>query len=165
MTTLIATTPEGVAIQELADLVKGCAAFQEACQKEGEPETTLDQHVHYPLTREGVPEFYPFAVLTHGESSRRRFADGTSLPRGTVNLFIGRLMANPDDWKGEEIAYTNFEGAIISEIEQASGTGGHFVWELQQIEPPSRTDPRQEAGGRACPGYYESVYACEWSVE
>jgi hypothetical protein len=165
MTAQIATTPEGVAIQELADLVKNCAAFQEECGKEGDPDQTLHEHVHYPLTRTGIPEFWPYAVLTHESSQRQRFADGTSLPMGTIHLILSKRITNPDDFKGEEIAYTNFEGAVLAAIEEASGTGGHYVWELQQIEPPSRTDPRHEAEQSACPPYYESVYACTWSVE
>jgi hypothetical protein len=162
--TLLATTPEGLAIQELADLIKGCAQFQEECNTEGDDERTLDDHVHYPLTREGIPSFWPFAVLTHAESSRRRFADGTTLPRGTVRLILGRRITNPDDFKGEEIRYLNFEGAVLDVIQQASGDGGRYLWEIQQLEAPSRTDPRHDAGGHASPPYYESVYACEWSV-
>lgn len=167
MTAIIATTPEGAAIQELADVIKGCAAFQEACAMEGDPDMTLHEHVHYPLLREGVPNFWPFAVLTSIESARTRFADATSLPRGAVQLILGRKIVDPSDFEGSEIDYLNFEGAVLAEIIEKNNSGGdHFMWEVSQVEPPSRSDPRTDAEGNiTSPCYYESVYSCEWSVE
>lgn len=164
MTTLTPTSPPAVAMAELSDLIAGCAEFQEECKAEADPDETSKSFVHFPLQENDTPEKFPFAILTHGDTSRVRQADGTHLPRGVIRLLLGKKIPPVHDAKMEELAYANFEGAIINDIETVSGTGGHFVWTATQVGPPAKTDARNMAAGDAAtPAYYESMWDLEWS--
>lgn len=149
---------------ELADLIAGCAEFQEECKAEADADETSKNFVHFPLQENDSPEKFPFAILTHQDTGRVRQADGTHLPRGTIRLLLGKKIPSIHDVKYEELAYGNFEGAIIDNIEAVSGTGGFFVWTATQVGPPAKTDARNMASGDgACPAYYESMWDLEWS--
>lgn len=159
-TTLSATTPEGAAMADLASIIAGCGAFQEACGVTDAEEA--QGFVHYPLHNiEDAPNKFPFAVLTSQDYEEERLAGDCYLPSGSIRLILGQRLTNPKDTKHSERVFTNFEGAVIQAIVGASGGGGHYVWVPSQLGPPARTDVRQEAG---TDHEYEVWYDLRWSA-
>lgn len=149
-------------MSDVAAIIANCGAFQEAAgvtDAEGAAE-----FVHYPLQEYGVPNKFPFAVMTPQGHSEERLAGNCHLPSGTIRLFLGRVIVDSKaDHKEAEIEFANFAGAVIESILDASGEGGHFVWLPEQIAPPSRTEAQHDCSPEL-PAFYEVAYDLQWSA-
>jgi hypothetical protein len=157
-TTENAVEPVTLAIEQLADVVSGCAAFQESVRKYGKHEAR--EHIHKGFFRPADQRIeLPFAIIFDLPGANwEKLADDTFLPSGQLFLHLGLIMEG-EDGESEERRFNNWHGAIAIAIKDSNRRGaGGYVLRPSQTDPASHTSP---ATGEPNPRW-EVGYTVDW---
>lgn len=155
ITTEIAVEPTTHAIDQLAEIVAGHAAFQEAVKKYHKDEARAHVYPSYYRVAEQRVDA-PFAVIFESAGVRwDRRSDTTVLPFGELFLHLGLLM-DSDDAVLEERRFNNWHGSIAQAISSYNGPGYRMLTTVS--DPPARTAPQNQA----VPPLWEVGYNVSW---
>lgn len=156
MTTELAVDPVTIAIEQVAEIIAGNAAWQESIARYSELEARE-------FIRKGFLEVpdqqveHPWAIIFDlpGYSWERR-ADGVSMPKGSLFLHLVNPQETPDS-ELEERRFNNWHGVIVRDI-AAAEVGYRFKPTL--TDPATRTSPKDS--GAQLP-FWDVGYTLEWS--
>ncbi len=146
------------AIEQVADIIANCAAFQEAVSRYSADDARGRIFKSYfKLPEKDVTAPYAVIFESAGTSWERR-ADSTQLPRGELFLELCLLIQNDDDPEGEERRFNNWHGQIAEAISSYTGAGYRML--TTQTDPPARTHPKDQ--GATTPRWNVG-YSIAWS--
>jgi hypothetical protein len=169
----ISTSAKGSSICKLAELIAFSTTFQAEAQATaaellgpGSPK----KRIHFPFLRPGVHPLLPFAILKwpEGGFEHYRVAGGDrtfTLPRGSIDLALGRAISHPDPEQAE-LEFTDWEEAVLVEVLDGFGRSDNLNGiSVTMTRPPARSDPRKEAGEDGIKPFYVIEYRVNWDAQ
>lgn len=169
---LLATGPQGEAIQKLRTMVAASSVFQERVKKYGQNEIQTDeagQFIHVIEFDDPEQVKRPFALVTMAEDSGWVALAGGSRtilkPTGALRL---RLADNCDrlvDDHDSGVDFWNFVDGVLADLAEISGTDDRLnIVAMRLMDPPARSHPQTVAANNlAVVPFYWCEYEIEWA--
>jgi hypothetical protein len=162
-----ATEAPADAMARLAEMVAGCAEFQEK-NHVAEAEEAL-KFVHYPHLRQEECFDRARVVIKTTRFEYYRVAGGGQtqlMCRGGLEMMLGAELDADGDSRQEEIAHLNYIGAVMRHLKDKSGLSDNLnIVAMRIVEQPARSDPRHVAGQEAQKPYYLATVAVDWDQQ
>ena len=158
------TGPQGISVKLLVDLVAASSTFQ---AKTGlESATEANERIFYPWLQESINETKkPCAVIQipPGFSWVTEAGGGQNYmvtDNGVLRLGLYDNERFPDAWRDSFIDFTNFVDGVTQDIASVAAKDGNLAFDtITQVEPPAKSDPREDGGTQ---GFWGSTYDLTW---
>lgn len=165
---MLATGPQGEAIQKLAVMVAASSAFQERVRTYGQGELDAAKFVYSPHLDDPDQTKRPFALIMQGELGYHTVAGGSRnhmRPRGSLRLRLADNAQQEDDINSE-VDFRNFVDGVLADLAEVSAVDDRLcIVAMTQTQEPSRTHPAHEATvGNAARGFWWCEYDVEWDA-
>lgn len=154
-----ATTPESLAVQQLAAIVAGNADFQSACgiySKDAAKAFVFDGG---DLVNGSTPKCSSIIYDITGEAPMV-LADGVVMPAGQLILDIWLSVENGDDMRGEYLRINNLYGSIGQSVNSYIGPG--YQMRATKSGAPQRSNPAHVAEAKPDSEQWFVQYSVSW---
>lgn len=158
-TTTPATTPEAIAVQQLAAIVASNADFQAACGTYSEGEAEAFVFDGGDLVQGSTPKCSAIIYDINGESPMV-LADGVVMPAGQLILDIWLAVENGEDMRGEYLRINNLYGSIGQSINSYIGPG--YQMRATKSGAPQRSNPAHVAEAKPDSEFWFVQYSVSW---
>ena len=164
-TTVSATSPEALAIQQLISKVAGNADFQRETAAYSEDEAAKLVFDGGDIVDGSVPRCSAIVYEINGEAPVV-LPDGAVFPAGQLILDLWLCVENGDDMRGELLRINNFAGSIQTSINQDDGTQpeGGYVLRATKSGAPQRTHPAHVAEAKPDSEWWFVQYSVSWDA-
>lgn len=158
------TGPQGIAVKLLVDLVAASSTFQARTRRESAVEA--EERIYFPWLQEAINETKrPCAVIQlppgfswvteAGGAQNYMVTDNGSL---RLSLFDNERF--PEAWRDSFFDFTNFVDGVIQDIAEVAAKDGNLaVHTITQVEPPAKSDPKDDAG---TDGFWGATFGLTW---